>query len=455
MWRVALPPVLSCKTINLLRMKINFILPFIGGCVASLMVGCTSVDRKAARAVDELRRGEYAFAVEWSGEMATNSVYSSALGRVESGRVHMLAGDAHTSANCYRAAIDTAIDRQEAQPKIKFGDVGNTVLASTVTDDRTRNYELSPYELNLALEHGIIAEDMAGLREDALVDCRLAVYVQDQLAEKYGADVAAASSSTDATAQRIYEEKSAALNEMIAATRNSWENPVLWWLTGVHFEADGDFDMAAQSYRKAAAVNPNCSVFVADATRAEQLKPLASDRAKLVVVVGEGFISRRVALKVPIPIYTMMSFDMPMYNDLVYQPQLIGVALNEAAPTAAAPALNIQSLAARDLKEHMPGIIARNLSRAAVQAAAQAAVNNSGNAYAQLGVLAANAVVSAIRSADLRSWVTLPMGEQVWVNSDLTPGTYRVRAANSLSFDEETVALQPGETKVIYLNLVN
>ena len=102
----------------------------------------------------------------------------------------------------------------------------------------------------------------------------------------------------------------------------------------------------------------------------------------------------------------------------------------------------------------MPGVIARNLSRAAVQAGAQAAVNAAGNDYAKIAVFAANAVASAIRSADLRSWVTLPQGEQVWVAYDLAPGTVDVRAEAGPFFTAKTVELKPGETKVIYLNLM-
>ena len=419
---------------------------------AALATGCVSVDRDAARAVDALRRGDSAPALAWSGELARDSLYSKTLGTVELARVNMLAGNDAAAADAYRAAVDTAVDRRESAPVIRLGDVGNTVLASTVTDDRTRQYQLAPYELNLALEHGIVTQAAAGRREDALVDCRLAVYVQDNLAETYGADAVKAQTSTNSLAQSLYDSNAAALNELIAATRNSWENPVLWWLTGVLFEADGEFDSAQQSYRKAAAIRPDCPVFAADAARAARTP--AAGRAKLAVIVGDGFVSRRQSLKVPIPIYTGMSFDMPMYRDAAYVPRQVALTVGGRAAGVAAPALNIQSLASRDLKEHMPGVIARNLTRAAVQAGAQAAVNAAGNDYAKLAVFVGNAVVSALRAADLRSWVTLPQGEQVYVAHDLAPGVYDVRATAGPFFTAQTVVLKSGETKVIYLNLM-
>ena len=73
---------------------------------------------------------------------------------------------------------------------MKLSDWGNTALSSTVTDDRTRQYYLPPYEINLALEYGIIAQLFAGRRDDALIDARLSIYVQDTLAETCGADLA-------------------------------------------------------------------------------------------------------------------------------------------------------------------------------------------------------------------------------------------------------------------------
>ena len=422
--------------------------------VAALaLAGCVSEDRRAAEAIGALRLGDPSKAIAWSGEMATNSVYSANRGMLEAGRVNMIAGDVETAAYWYTRAVDTAVERSETEPVVKVGDVANTVLASTVTDDRARVYQLAPYELNLALEHGIVVQDLAGRRTAALADCRLASFVQSNLAETYGADVAKAANSTNSTAQSIYDGKSAALDEMIASTANSWENPVLWWLSGVLFEANGETDRAVQCYRSASALRPDCAVFAADSARAARPALPSPGKARLAVVVGEGFVRRRVALKVPIPIYTAMSFDIPMYEGGAYVPSKVRVGVMGGPSGFASPALDVEALAARDLKEHLPGIIARNLTRAAVQAGAQAAVNHCGNEYAQLAVLVGNLVVSAIRSADLRCWASLPAGEHVW-SAEVDPGVRRVEASIGLYSAAATVELKPGETKVVYLNIM-
>ena len=127
----------------------------------------------------------------------------------------------------------------------------------------------------------------------------------------------------------------------------------------------------------------------------------------------------------------------------------MAVSLTEAV--AASPALDVRSLAARDLKEKLPGVIIRNVTRAAVQAGAQAAVNASGNDYAKIGVFAANLVVSALRRADTRSWVTLPVAQQVWRDGEMAPGVYDVAIHVNGRKTVVRVPLAAGETRLLWL----
>ena len=417
---------------------------------AAIACGCVSVDSDARDAVLALESGDDAKALAWSSELADESHYSRNLGVAEAGRVNMLAGQYAESERRFRAAVDSAVDRSENAPKIKLGDVGNEAMAATVTDDRTRQYYLPPYEINMAVEYAILAQALNGKRDEALVDARLAVYVQDTLAETYGADVAKEPSGTTDASRKIINEQTASLEEMIASSRNSWENPVLWWLTGVLFEADGQLDMAWQSYRKATVTGPGCSLFAADAARAEKGVTPASGKAKLVVIYDQGFVPRRESLKVPVPIYTGFAIDIPKYPNEPFSDNRVEVEV-ASLRSAASPALNVRSLAARDLKEKLPGVIVRNITRAAVQAGAQAAVNSSGNNYARLAVFAGNMVVSALRRADVRSWATLPASQQVWCADALDPGTHDVRVNVNGRAMSARVPLAAGETRVLWL----
>lgn len=411
--------------------------------LAWVACGCVTEDSDARNAIFALEGGQDAMAIEWSEKLATDSHYSKTLGMVEAGRVNMLAGRYAQAENWFRQAVDTAVDRKEAQPKIKLGDVANTALAATITDDRTQEYYLPPYELNLALEYGIVAQLMNGKRDDALADARLSVYLQNTLADEYGADVAKNAESADSSAKSIYEEQSGSLQELVAASSSSWENAVLWWLSGAMLDQNGEADMAISAYRKVEALSPGNPY-------AAQRAP-AADKARLMVIYDQDFISRRKSLKVPVPLYTSMSIDIPQYDDKPYVPDTVFVAGSQGE-TQMAQTLNVQSLAARDLKEHLPGVITRNITRAVAAAGAQAAVNHAGNQYAQLAVLAVNVAATALRRADTRSWVTLPMGTQIWSDNGMAPGVYDIGVKVNGATHTERVTLKPGKTTLIYIS---
>ena len=189
---------------------------------AAFSAGCVSVDADAREAVLALSAGDDAKALEWSAELADDSYYSRNLGVAEAGRVNMLAGRYAEAERRFRAAVDSAVDRSENSPKLKLGDMGNEAMAATVTDDRTRQYYLPPYEINMAVEYAILAQALNGKHEDALVDARLAVYVQDTLASTYGADVAKEPEGSNAATRQMIADQNKALENMIAASRNSW-----------------------------------------------------------------------------------------------------------------------------------------------------------------------------------------------------------------------------------------
>ena len=425
-----------------------------------LLAGCLSYDQGAANAVAAIGRGDVASALKWSEDLAESS-RSSRLGVVETGRISMLAGSNTLAEACFRKAIDAAIDHKEKDPVVKLGDAAGTAMAATMTDDWSIEYYLSPYEINLALEYGIVAQLFNGRREDALVDARLAVYVQDKLGDEYGADLKKRveggemrdEGKTKGEVDRIVGEQGQALNEMIAATRNSWENPVLWWLAGILMEADGDWEGAAQAYRRAGTTGAGNPFFEADMNRADTgLRTPSAERAKLVVIFEDGFVPRRAALKIPLRIYATMSIDIPTYTGVgAYVPRSVSFAGSKGS-TPAALGLNVRSLAGRTLSEAMPGIIVRNVTRAAVNVGIQAAGRASGNDYVKLGAEIANLIMVCARDADTRSWVTLPEAQYVWCDGDMAPGDYRFGVTVDGVSSVVPVSLAAGETKLLWIS---
>ena len=431
-----------------------------------LLTGCLSYDQGAANAVAAIGSGDAASALKWSADLADSS-RSSRLGVVESGRISMLAGSNALAEACFRKAIDAAIDHKEKDPVIKLGDAAGTAMAATVTDDWSMEYYLSPYEINLALEYGILAQLFNGRREDALVDSRLAIYVQDKLGDEYGADLKKRQDTggkgdeekTKGEVERISGEQNEALNAMIAATRNSWENPVLWWLTGVLLEADGDWEGAAQSYRRAGTTGAGNPFFEADLKRADTgLRTPTAGKAKLVVIFEDGFVPRRAALKIPLRLYATMSSDIPTSQNVgAYAPRSVSFAGSKGV-TPAALGLNVRSLAGRTLSEAMPGIITRNVTRAAVNVGislggrAAAANNKKWGPVVWLCAEIVNLCMVCAREADTRTWVTIPEAQYVWCDGDLAPGDYQFGVTVDGASSAIPVSLAAGETKLLWIS---
>lgn len=399
--------------------------------IASLFVaGCVSIDNEALKARNSVIQQSFEYPVTWSEKLVEDSSYSKNWGLLEAGRVHMLAGNHEKSLRFFREAVDTAVDRNETAPTLKLSDVGNTVLAATLTDDRTREYYLSPYELNLALEYSILLQAMMGDLESARVDSRLAVYVQDNLVETYGADLETNRNNAKKGTSEVLAKESASMAELMEGTRNSYENPLLWYLTGLMFEADKeeDYEMARKSYEKAYAIMPGNKVFERAAKKPNRMAP---DMGKVVVIYEDGFVPMRRSVKVPVPVYTGLSIDIPSYREESEENTVPAPRTRFIDNREVELAVDVRALAYRDLEEQLPGVITRNITRAATQIAIQAAANHSGNNYVKLGVMAGNALVSAIRRADTRSWITIPKAQYVWeaevpASDEIKPGQIKI-----------------------------
>ena len=106
--------------------------------------------------------------------------------------------------------------------------------------------------------------------------------------------------------------------------------------------------------------------------------------------------------------------DFPVFNAPAHAPAQIAVEAGGAVAATCVPVVNVQALAYRNLRDRIPGVVTRNVTRAAVKIAAQQVANhvNTGNSYANFalmaGVFAYNTFSTVITEADTRGWQTVP-----------------------------------------------
>ena len=452
-------------------------IPCSAGCGALLLLvaaGCVSPNVSTDRALASLRAGDDPQALEWS-EKLKRSFYSKDLGYAETGRVRMLSGDFHGSSTNFSVLIDKVIEDTESGPVIKMGSVGANVMAGTITDDRTRSYHLPAYEFINALQYQLLNHIFLGAPDAAAVEARRAVFAQEQIAEKYGKEVqeiqAQAADGKHAKASQTVDAQMQSMAPVLELSRSSFENGLTWYLCGLLFEQDQDQANAALSYRKAWELMPGNPYIQKDFLRllrtqdAEAYKGLLAqtgtdpatlkrDATEIILILEEGFISQRQSMKVPLPVpgvNTVVSVDFPVYRDDLYAPSTIAIRGGGRELGMIALALSVQSLAYRDLKEKIPGIVVRNATRVATRVAAQYGANQAGD-LAKYSVMAFNAVSAVINKADTRAWYTLPVVSHLY-RGGVEPGEHVIELRNQANglVTRVPVKVAEGETRLIWV----
>ncbi len=440
--------------------------------VLAVAAGCVSSNVSTDRALGCLRAGDDPQALVWA-EKLKSSIYSKPLGYVEAGRVRMLSGDFLGSSTNFATAIDAMIDKSEGAPVVKLGNVGANVLAGTLTDDRTRPYQMPVYEFIQALHYQTLNHLFLGDPSAAAVEARRAVFAQDQIAEKYGKEVedarVQAENSQTNTLGKV-EAQMAVMAPVLEMSRSSFENGLAWYLCGTVLEQDGDEANAALAFRKAWELTPGNPYVQRDFLRLirkqdpEAFKTLVTQAGvdpatlvrppcEIILIVEENFVSQRKSMKIPLPILgTITSVDFPLYQDGLYSPMALEVREGEVSRGLSAQALSVQALAYRDLKEKIPGIVVRNVTRVTTRVVAQQAANASGNNYVKYGVLAFNAVSTVINKADTRAWYTLPMVSHLF-RSGVEPGEHllELRSQSTGFVMRLPVKVAEGETRLVWV----
>ena len=426
--------------------------------IAAALCGCRTSYQEAVAARQDVMFGPGTVAMERATAMA-NSTVNKKLGCVELGRLKMLQGDFAGSSAVLGPQLEDLFDETNEGPVLKKGQIAGNILAGTLGDDRAIPYELPAFELLFGLQYQALNSLALGRKDDARVYLRRATAVQEQLKEEYGKNL------EEGSRQSAEDEVKAAANRKNADTatsqitsriapvadlvRASYENALAWYLMGLFFSDEDDASNAAVAYREAGRICP-------------AILPLAAAPAggqDVVVVYEEDLVDMREPIKIPLPFGgTIWSVDFPVYSAPACPPSPMAVEVGGIQAATCVPVVNVQALAYRDLKDRIPGIATRNVTRAAVKIAAQQVANhaNTGNSYANLaislGVLLYNTTSTVIAEADTRAWQTLP--EHVQLARLALPagkGSLTVRNARTGRACEVAVP-HDGGTKVVWIS---
>ena len=439
--------------------------------VALVASGCATYQQTSTGHLNAFKAGNSAQAIAYYESNQDGK--DKQLFMVEAGRLNLLDGDFLGSHRQFTKAIDQIFDVQEGSV-IRLRDAGGTALASTFFDDRTRSYNLPSFEAVFAFQQQALNSIFLGDIQAASVEMRRAVNAQDIIAEKYEQQI-------EKARQEAEEEKVAAgmpsvndyyanMGPVLGRAKSGIQNPYVWYFSGLFYELQGDRANAYIAYKKAWELVPDNRFVQRDLLRLGEREnpeewrgfkeqfglPIpepAGNKADVIIVYEEGLISQRHS--VGIPVFVINGFQkvtFPVYQDGPYQPARIQASWGGLDAGELMPICYVQSLAYHDLRERIPGIAARNISRAISRELVKAAGRQSDNSLVQIVTLIGAGVASLADEADTRGWYSLPMGVQL-LRSHLEPGekTLRLSGYGMGRELEIPMTLDPGETKLVWI----
>ena len=325
---------------------------------------------------------------------------------------------------------------------------------SVLSNDNAIRYEIPYYEQSMLNSYQALnylnQQDFTG----ALVEIRRANLVQNNALKANQKELA--ESYSEMAKQGVTSEslssKYPSMNNAIGKVKNGFQNAYTFYLSGVLYEANGEPNSAYIDFKKALEIYPHNITLQKDVWRLANAlgmdndipmlkKRFSSDiiqinhrsnkekKGKLVIIVENGIIPNKEEVSIHLPIWSSSSRNYKFYNLALprYQNkvrQYRGLSMNyQGKQYQSEEIVRLQSLAAKQLQDQMPGIVARQVVRLIAKEEIRQQMSRKGG---DLGNIFANLYNIASEKADTRSWSTLPDSIHI-LSTSFEPGEHEVK----------------------------
>ena len=289
-----------------------------------------------------------------------------------------------------------------------IGDIGSFLI-----NDKTRRYDGQDYEKVMLSTNLTLSHVMQGNYDLARIEMKK-TYEREKLIESFREkeyDKLQEEAKTQQVTVDVKQMKEYPMAELdtpeVNSLKNGFQNAFSHYLAGYFFEVTGETGLAEPGYRNALKLAPNSRIVQAGLKDVGRRRP-GPKETDVLFVIESGFAPSWKSITVPIPIplqkglvVTPLSFPLLKAENKGYVPANVSVA-GKQLPVETLT--NIDTMARRQLKDQMPGILLRTAIRAVVKSVAQEQANKGGLVVGLLG----NAAALVSEQADDRSWRTLP-----------------------------------------------
>ncbi|WP_395948643.1 COG3014 family protein [Aeromonas mytilicola subsp. aquatica] len=359
------------------------------------------------------------------------------LDQLEKGRIAWLAGQDAISKQGF-AAADSRLAWEDNQARYRLSQ-GLAQAGSLLTNDQTMAYRTPDYERTMLHHYLALNYLQRGDAEGALVEVRRANQVQERALKARADEVRKAKeeseeSEAEGEMRQLMSRGAPELDRLIGQVKNGFQNAYTFYFSGVLYEAAGDLNDAWVDYQRGYQIAPDNQSLQDALLRlarlrgsADELKetekkvdrkapPLAKDQGQLVVLFEDGLIPARREIFLPLPISTSsgdfrtFTVAVPYYDNRASDTGPLTVSVGKQAGRTSS-LVRLESLAAKDLQERLPGMLTRQALRLVAKEQLRRSAAKEGG---DVGNILVGIFNTLSERADTRSWLTLPAEASSW-----------------------------------------
>ncbi|AOW79191.1 hypothetical protein A3Q34_18485 [Colwellia sp. PAMC 20917] len=411
------------------------------------------------------------FVVATTSVISVNRQHNNyALSQLEKARLQFLSHDWLASQKSFELAYQQVQDQEQAA-KIQISS-GLKKVSAVVTNDNAIGYEIPSYEQGMLHSYQALNYLYQGSLEGALVEVRRANLVQERAlktnqAELYKAEEEMAEKGINSN--KLYDNFPS-MDNLIGDLKNSFQNAYTFYLSGLLYETAKKFDDAYIDYKRALEIYPNNTFLQQDVLRLANKLDMNEDLARfeqrfgryqgqnktntgqIVVIFEQGIVSAKEEASLNLPIFNTRSdfkfftFALPVYRGRL--PALIPLSISiDEKSYLSQEIVRLQSLASKDLKEKLPGLVTRQAIRLVAKEQIRQNLSKSGG---DVGNILASLYNIASEKADTRSWSSLPDNVQIMRLDNVAVGQKKLTI--SYAGKKQVVDIDVAENRTTLIN---
>jgi len=441
------------------------------------LAGCTSIritdlfsgyaqKMKAARSAQ--LSGDFVKA-ESSIDVLNQTHNNYGLSQLERGRLQFLANNWQASQKSFELAYHE-IQKQETAAKVQISK-GVKNFGAVISNDNAIAYGIPRYEQSMLHSYQALNYLYQGSLEGALVEVRRANLVQERALKENQAELhdAQEKMSTKGVNNEKLNSSYPSMDNIIGDLKNGFQNAYTFYLSGLLYEAAKQPNDAYIDYKRAIEIFPNNTYLQQDllrlATKLGMYEDLAlfkkkygnykektdNNTGQVVVIYEQGIVNAKDEAKLNLPLFNtrddmqFFTFALPVYRGGLATLKPLSIDI-EGKNYQSQEIVRLQSLASKDLEEHLAGLVTRQAIRIVAKEQVRKKMTKSGG---DVGNILASLYNVASEKADTRSWSSLPDSVQL-MRIDVPVGKQRL--AFSIAGEKKMVDVDIKSTGITLIN---